>query len=122
MGRRYWERAGFADRIDLRIGPAADTLAALIASGGSGEYDFAFIDADKTGYDTYYESCLALLRPGGLIAIDNMFWSGKVVDPQPGDFDSIALRALTEKIFADSRVDASLVPIGDGVLLAAKRS
>ena len=120
IARRYWEEAGVSSRIDLRLGPATETLSALMADGGAGSFDFAFIDADKTGYDAYYEACLALLRPGGLIAIDNVLWSGTVADPADQKPDTVALRNLTVKIRDDSRVDACLVSVGDGVLLARK--
>jgi predicted O-methyltransferase YrrM len=120
IARRHWEKAGIADRIDLRLAPAADSLKALIDQGRSGAFDFAFIDADKTGYDTYYEAALKLLRPGGVIAIDNVLWSGKVADPADQTDDTLALRALNKKIHADPRVDATLVPIGDGLTLAMK--
>jgi len=119
IARRYWERAGVAERIELRLGPGAKTLQALIDSGQSGGFDFAFLDADKEGQSAYFEQCLALLRHGGLVAIDNAFMGGDVVEPQDGA--AAEVRALTERVFADRRVDASLVPIGDGVLLARKR-
>lgn len=120
-GRAYWEEAGVANKIDLRIAPAANSLSDLIEDGKAGTYDFAFIDADKTGYDTYYELTLTLLRPGGLIAIDNVLWSGSVADPSNMTDDTVALRALNKKIQADSRVDMGLLPVGDGVMLALKR-
>ena len=121
IARRHWSSAGVSGRIDLRIGPALDTLKNLLARGEAGRYDFAFIDADKTGYDGYYEACLKLLRPGGLIALDNMLWSGRVCDPDHHDADTDAIRALNAKIRADGRVDAALLTIGDGVMLARKR-
>ncbi len=121
IGRRYWQEAGVADRIDLRLGPGSATLHKLIAEGRSGQFDFAFIDADKTGYDGYYEDCLALLRPGGVIALDNMLWGGSVADPTINDADTAALRALNAKIHADTRVDMCLLPIGDGVNLVRKK-
>ena len=121
IARRYWEEDGVARKIDLRLGPAAETLSDLLGDGGAGRYDFAFIDADKTGYDGYYERCLELIRPGGLIAIDNMLWNGWVADPSRDDADTEAIRALNLKVRDDRRVDASLVPIGDGLLLARKR-
>jgi predicted O-methyltransferase YrrM len=122
IGRPFWAEAGVAARIDLRLAPASETLQAAIAAGEAGTYDFAFIDADKEAYDGYYEQSLTLLRPGGLVALDNMLWHGKVVDPPPGDAETLALRRLTEKIFADERVTPSLVPIGDGLVLARKRT
>jgi len=120
IARRYWAEAGLADRIDLRLGPARETLAGLLRDGGAGTFDFAFIDADKTGYDAYYEACLELLRAGGMIAIDNVLWSGAVADPSNTTADTKALRALNIKIRDDRRVDACLVSIGDGVMLARK--
>ncbi len=121
IARRYWQEAGVAARIDLRLAPALDTLRDLLAHDGSRHYDFAFIDADKSGYDSYYEACLQLLRPGGLIALDNMLWSGRVADAQVHDTDTDAIRALNTKIHADARVDAALLTIGDGVMLVRKR-
>ncbi len=119
--RRYWAEAGVADKIDLRIAPAAETLQRLLDEGREGSFDFAFIDADKTSYDRYYELCLQLVRPGGLIVLDNMLYHGTV----PGDADhgpdTAALRLLNEKIGNDPRVIASLLPIADGVTLAVKR-
>jgi len=120
IGRRYWEEAGVAGRIDLRLGPASDTLAAM-QDARDGGYDFAFIDADKEGYPDYYERCLALLRPGGVIAIDNVFWSGSVADPERTDTVPALLRALTDRVMGDERVDPCHIPIGDGVLLIRKR-
>jgi predicted O-methyltransferase YrrM len=121
MARRYWLEAGVADRIDLRLAPALDTLGDLLAHDGRGQYDFAFIDADKSNYGAYYEACLALLRPGGLIVLDNMLWSGRVADPDHHDADTDAIRALNAKIDIDGRVDASLLTVGDGVMLVRKR-
>jgi caffeoyl-CoA O-methyltransferase len=121
IGRRYWTEAGVADRIDLRLAPAAATLAELLRDGGAGRFDFAFIDADKTGYDGYYESCLQLLRTGGLIALDNTLWNGAVVDERVQDEDTRALRALNLKIRDDERVDRVLLSVGDGVMLVRKR-
>ena len=120
IARRYWAEAGVADRIDLHLRPARETLSELLRQGRAGDFDFAFIDADKTGYDGYYEACLELLRPGGLIAIDNVLWSGTVADPSDLKPDTVALRAITAKIRDDSRVDACLLSVGDGVLLARK--
>lgn len=121
VARRYWAEAGVADRIDLRLGPALETLDALIAEGEAGTFDFAFIDADKAGYDAYYERILTLLRPGGLVSVDNVLWSGRVIDTAKQDSDTRAIRAFNEKIHADPRVSLSLVPIGDGLTLARKR-
>jgi O-methyltransferase len=122
VARRYWREAGVQERIDLRLGPAADTLRTLIEAGEAGRFDFAFIDADKTGYRTYYELCLQLLRPGGLIAVDNTLWHGKVADPSVTDGDTVAIREFNKALQSDERVDLSLVPIGDGVTLARKRT
>ena len=121
IARRYWREAGVADKIDLKLAPANDTLAALLRAGGAETFDFAFIDADKTNYDAYYEACLKLLRPNGAIALDNMLWSGKVADRSVHDDDTDALRALNAKISDDRRVDACLLTVGDGVMLARKR-
>ena len=121
IARRYWAEAGIAERIELRIGPARETLAKLRERDGPGSYDFAFIDADKTGYDAYYEACLELIRAGGLIAIDNVLWSGTVADPADVRPDTVALRTLNAKIRDDRRVDASLVSLGDGVMLVRKK-
>ncbi len=121
VARRYWAEAGVADKIDLRIAPAQQTLDTLIAEGQSDAYDFVFIDADKEGYDSYYERALLLLRKGGLIAFDNVLWSGAVADPAKKDADTLALRALNEKLGKDERISVSMVPIGDGVTLARKR-
>jgi len=121
IGRKHWKQAGVEDRIDLRLGPATDTLDALLAQGGAGRYDFAFIDADKPNYLAYYERCLELLRPGGLIALDNTLWSGDVVDPARNDENTVAIRAVNDALHRDERVDVALLPIGDGVTLARKR-
>jgi caffeoyl-CoA O-methyltransferase len=116
----YWKEAGVAGKIDLRLGPAVASLDRMIAAG-EGPFDFAFIDADKPSYDAYYERVLTLLRPGGLIAIDNVLWSGAVADPSVTDESTTALRALNAKIQADPRVDIALATVGDGVMLARKR-
>ncbi|MDR3386677.1 MAG: class I SAM-dependent methyltransferase [Rudaea sp.] len=121
IARRYWNEGGVGTRIDLRLAPADDTLRDLLADGGAGHYDFAFIDADKTGYAGYYEACLKLLRAGGLVALDNMLWSGRVADASQHDPDTGAIRALNDRILADARVEATLLTIGDGVMLARKR-
>ena len=120
IGKPYWQRAGVAGRIDLRLAPAAETLARLVERE-AGRFDFAFIDADKGGYDGYYEACLTLMRKGGVIALDNMLWSGAVADKRVRDADTRALRALNEKIAKDERVDACLLSVGDGVMVARKR-
>ena len=121
IGRRYWEEAGLAHKIDLRLGPALDTLDALIVDGGAGDFDFAFIDADKEGYQAYFERCLQLVRKGGLITVDNTLWEGRVADPEATDPDTEAIRAFNEKLKSDERVSISLVPIGDGLTLARVR-
>jgi len=118
IARRFWERAGVADRIELRLGPGAKTLAALIAAGEAERFDFAFLDADKDGQAGYYEQCLTLLRRGGMVAIDNAFMGGDVVAAR--EKSAAHVRALTERMFADERVDPALLPIGDGLLLARK--
>jgi caffeoyl-CoA O-methyltransferase len=120
IARRYWAEAGLSDRIELHLRPAQETLTELSRTHGPGSFDFAFIDADKTGYDAYYEACLSLLRPGGLIAIDNVLWSGTVADPGNQEKDTVALRSLNVKIRDDRRVDSCLVSLGDGVMLARK--
>jgi predicted O-methyltransferase YrrM len=120
VGRPYWDSAGVAHKIDLQLAPALNTLDARLRAGSAGTYDFSFIDADKTAYDDYYERCLELLRPGGLIAIDNVLWSGSVAQPAK-DADTAALQALNDKLHGDERVDLSLLPIGDGLTLARKR-
>jgi len=121
IARRYWAKAGVADRIELRLGPAQDTLAALIRSGASGSFDFAFIDANKTGYDGYYEACIDLVRGGGLILLDNALQEGAVVDSAAHSADIDAIRAINRKVRDDPRVDSALLTIGDGVVLARKK-
>lgn len=121
VAQRFWAKAGVAGKIDLRLAPALDTLRSLLSGGGAGSFDFAFIDADKREYDDYYEAVLKLLRPGGLMTIDNVLWDGAVADPAKQDADTVALRKLNEKLKADGRISLSLVPIGDGLTLARKR-
>ena len=121
VGKPYWEKGGVAGKIDLRIAPAMETLDRLLADGGAGAYDFAFIDADKTGYDGYYERCLKLLRRGGLIGIDNVLWGGDVAAPKKRSADTLALRRLNDKLHRDERVLLSMLPVGDGLTLALKR-
>jgi len=121
VARRFWEKAGVAAKVDLRLAPALETLDKLLAAGEAGRYDFAFIDADKGNYDGYYERCLKLLRAGGVAAVDNTLWNGWVADPAHTEDDTRAIRAFNDKVAADERVDASLVPIGDGLTLARKR-
>lgn len=120
VARRYWEHAGVAQKIDLRMGPALQTLDALIAAGEAGSYDFAFIDADKLNYAAYYERALTLVRSGGLVALDNMLWYGHVADPHKGDPETIAIRNLNRRILEDDRVKATLLPIADGLNLVLK--
>ena len=120
VGRPFWREAGVAARIELVLGPARETLQQRIKRGEQGSFDFAFIDADKTNYDTYFEQCLALLRDGGLIAIDNVLWSGAVAKPASDD-DTRALQALNDKLRNDRRVDIAMLPIGDGLTLARKK-
>jgi predicted O-methyltransferase YrrM len=121
VARRYWDEAGVGERIELRLAPAAETLAGLVASGETGSFDLAFLDADKRGLDGYYEQSLELVRPGGLIAVDNTLWHGRVVDPDDTEASTEAIRAFNRKLRDDGRVSLSLVPIGDGVTLARKR-
>jgi predicted O-methyltransferase YrrM len=121
VARRYWEEAGVAHKIDLRLAPALETLDGLLAGGGADTFDFAFIDADKASYDAYYERCLRLVRPSGLIAVDNTLWSGKVADPAATDADTEAIRAFNAKVRDDERVSMSLLPVGDGVTLLRRR-
>ena len=120
IGRPFWERAGVAEKIDLRLRPAVETLDALIEAGDAGTFDFAFIDADKANYDAYYERCLALLRQGGVIGIDNVLWGGRVANDAVDDEDTQAIRALNAKVRDDARVDVAMLPVGDGLTLARK--
>jgi predicted O-methyltransferase YrrM len=120
IARKYWAEAGVADRIDLRIAPALATLDGLIASGKSGSFDFAFIDADKTNYLDYYERALTLVRPGGLIAVDNTLWGGQVIDKKAKSDDTQAIRQFNDRLRDDLRIHLSLLPIGDGLTLALK--
>ncbi len=121
IARRFWAEAGVDSRIDLRLAPALATLDGLLADGHGSSFDFAFIDADKTNYVAYYERVVELLRPGGLLAVDNVLWGGDVADPAVQDTETNAIRALNDRARDDARVDISLVPIGDGLLLARKR-
>ena len=122
IARRYWKEAGISQRIELHLAPALETLGELLRTTGPGSFDFAFIDADKSNYDAYYETCLTLMRAGGVITLDNMLWGGEVADPGVHDQDTDALRALNAKIRDDKRVDACLMTVGDGVMVARKRS
>lgn len=121
IARKYWNKAGVAEKIDLRLAPAAQTLDDALARGEASTYDFAYIDADKAGYDAYYERCLQLIRSNGVIAIDNVLWGGDVARDAAGDKDTAALQALNAKIGRDERVEASLLPIGDGLMIVRKR-
>ncbi len=120
IGRPFWARAGVEGKIDLRIAPAKKTLDGLLRGGGEGKYDFAFIDADKPGYADYYARCLKLMKPGGLVAIDNIFMGGGVADKRKRSDNVLAMRAFNDKLKRDKRVDISLIPIGDGLTLARK--
>ena len=121
IARRYWREAGVERKIDLRLGPALKTLDDLIAQGQGGRFDFAFIDADKGNYANYYERALVLVRSGGLIAVDNVLWEGKVIDPSVNDADTRAIRAFNESLHHDERVWLSMLPIRDGLTLACKK-
>jgi len=121
IARRHWQQAGVADKIDLRLAPALDTLEQLLQQGAAASFDFAFIDADKRNYLAYYERSLQLVRPGGLIAIDNVLWSGRVADETVQDAQTQAIRALNQTLYSDERVELSMVPIADGLTLALKR-
>ncbi|HMM44407.1 MAG TPA: class I SAM-dependent methyltransferase [Candidatus Macondimonas sp.] len=122
IAQRYWQQAHVAGRIRLHLRPALETLHELIDAGRSGQFDFAFIDADKTGYAAYFEACLDLLRPGGIIAVDNTLWSGHVADPTVADADTVALRAFNAARRNDERIDLCLLPVADGLTLARKRA
>lgn len=121
IARRYWREAGVAERIELNLAPALETLDRLLAEGQTGTFDFVFIDADKSNYWNYFERALELLRPGGLAAIDNTLWYGRVADPANQDDETRAIRAFNRRLHADARVDLSLIPIGDGMTLARKQ-
>nr|XP_056704866.1 catechol O-methyltransferase domain-containing protein 1 [Euleptes europaea] len=120
VGKPVWKEAGVEHKIDLRIKPASQTLDELLASGEAGTFDFAFIDADKEGYNDYYEKCLRLIRKGGIIAIDNVLWHGRVLNPRKDDLETQSLHDLNEKLFRDPRVNITMIPMGDGVTLAFK--
>jgi predicted O-methyltransferase YrrM len=122
IARSYWKQAGVDGKIQLRLGPAIESLQTLLKERAAETFDFAFIDADKPNYDAYYELCLQLVRPGGLILLDNMLWHGKVADPAVDDEQTVAFRALNEKICKDDRVEATMLTIGDGIMLARKRN
>jgi predicted O-methyltransferase YrrM len=118
--RRTWRAAGVENRIDLRMGPALDTLGRLLAEGQAGTFDMAFIDADKGNYSNYYDRAFELVRPGGLIVADNVLWDGKPIDPAETDADTEAIRAFNLKVHADPRVAIGMIPLGDGLTLACK--
>ena len=121
VGQKHWEKNGLSHKIDLRSGPAVETLETLLAEGEAGNIDIAFIDADKESYADYYERCLDLLRPQGVILIDNVLWGGRTADPDNDDDSTVAIRKLTKHMQADERVDFSLIPIGEGLSLAGNR-
>jgi predicted O-methyltransferase YrrM len=121
IARRHWKAAGVADRIELRLAPAAETLAALVRDGRAGTFDLAFVDADKASYPDYYEACLSLLRAGGVVVFDNTLWGGAVADESVTDADTVAIRTLNRRIRADARVDACLLAMGDGATVVRKR-
>ena len=121
MARRYWKEAGVEAKIELRLAPALETLDVRLKAGEAASYDCAFIDADKSNYAGYYERILKLLRPGGLILVDNVLWSGAVIDKKDKSEDTVAIRAFNEALRKDERVDISVLPVGDGLTLARKR-
>ncbi len=121
IARRYWAEAGVADKVDLRIGPAVDTLDALLAGGEAGTFDLAFIDADKGNYPNYWDRCIRLVRSGGVLCVDNVLWSGAVADPADQSADTNAIRALNERVHGDDRVTAVTLPIADGMTIARVR-
>ena len=121
IAERYWMEAGVSQKIDLRIAPALDTLKQLIAEGQENTFDIVFIDADKTNYENYYESCLQLLRVGGVIILDNVLWGGSVIDKNDNEEDTRAIRAINEKIYNDKRVSMTMLPVADGLTLVMKR-
>ena len=121
VARRYWEKAGVGHKISLKLAPAVETLDALLAEGAAGRFDLVFIDADKENYDAYYERSLELVRRGGVILIDNVLWSGAVIEESKTDADTRAIRALNEKLKSDDRVFLSLMPVADGLTLALKQ-
>lgn len=121
IAREFWREAGVSHKIELRLAPALKTLDALLADGQAGTFDFVFLDAEKTEYRDYYERSLALLRPGGVIAVDNTLWSGRVLDPNDNEPDTAAIREFNARLAKDERVDLSMLPVGDGLTLARKR-
>jgi predicted O-methyltransferase YrrM len=121
VARRYWAEAGVSDKVDLRLGPALETLDGLLAGGGAGSFDLAFIDADKPGYPGYWERCVELVRPGGCIAVDNVLWGGRVADPAADDESTRSIRQLNERVATDPRVRHAMLAIADGMTIARKR-
>ena len=121
VARRHWAKAGIADRIELRLRPAVESLKELVAAGAAATFDFAFIDADKANYEGYFEYAMELIRPGGLIAIDNVLWHGRVIEPENNEPDTVTIRALNKKLLTDTRINLSMVPISDGLTLCYKR-
>ncbi|MCW5319440.1 methyltransferase domain-containing protein [Nostoc sp. KVJ3] len=122
IAQRYWEQAGVANKIDLRVGPALETLDALLSNSEAGTFDLIFIDADKENYLNYFEQAMQLLRSGGLIIIDNVLWSGRVIDEEAQDSETVAIRLVNEKLYQDTRIDISLLPVADGLTLVRKRT
>jgi len=122
VARRFWKQAGVSERIRLELRPALETLDGMLADGQADAFDFAFIDADKVNYDAYYEACLKLIRPGGLICVDNTLWGGSVIDPTKHDADTEAIRTFNRKLRDDDRIGLSMLPIADGLTLALKRT
>lgn len=122
IARRYWAEAGVAGKIELRLAPAVETLDALLAAGEAGKFDFVFIDADKANYANYFDRAIELVRPGGLVAIDNVLWYGRVIDPAENDIDTVSIRSFNTKLAADPRATVCMLPVGDGVTLAFKNS
>jgi predicted O-methyltransferase YrrM len=120
VARRFWRRAGVEHKIELRLAPALDTLDALLADGAASTFDFVFLDADKGNYPAYYQRIYALLRPGGLLAIDNTLWSGRLLDPRERDPETEGIRRLNDQLLRDARVDLSLLPLADGLTLVRK--
>ncbi len=120
VAQKFWKKAGVEERITLNLGGGEKGIADLVKAGGAGTYDLAFIDADKSNYDRYYEGALKLLRPGGLILIDNVLWGGDVAKPEVTDADTTALRTLNTKVLGDARVELAMLPLGDGLTLARK--
>ena len=121
IAQRYWQEAGVSQKINLNLAPALETLNKLLDQGAEATYDMAFIDADKCNYPNYYEPCLRLLKPGGVLLVDNVLWDGRVADPSINDADTDGIRRLNQLVHEDSRVDMSLIPLGDGLTLVRKK-